>query len=205
MKLKSLSTTVALTATIVSMNCLAYRMVFCEDTIEKKSVAPSTASFKKSILIKGKRQPSLPKNDWKTIAQSGIARFEKYVPNTYICPAGVPTIGYGFTDKKLVQRNFVSLPEAQQILNSKFNNQCDIVRKHVKVELTEPQLYALASFTHNCGEGSLLQLINGKDRLNSGNYDSIPQIMPKYRTANGKVLRGLEIRRAWEVQLWKQS
>ena len=205
MKLKTISL-LALTSTI---GCLTH---LASVNISEKPLP------KKAILVKGKLQaipspapiivkpnlPAAPKNKWKEITRSGIEQFEKYIPNTYICPGGVPTIGYGFTDKKLVNTNFVSLPDARRILDSKLDAHCDIVRKHVKVKLTEPQMYALASFTYNCGEGSLLQLISGKGRLNSGNYSSVSLLMPKYCTAKGKVLKGLERRRAWEVNLWKQ-
>lgn len=200
MKLKIISL-IALTSTL---GCLTHLK------LANLSEKPSP---KKAILIKGKLQtvpllvkvkPIFQKNKWKEITRSGIEQFEKYIPNTYICPGGVPTIGYGFTDKKLVNANFVSLPDARRILDTKLDAHCDIVRKHVKVKLTEPQMYALASFTYNCGEGSLLQLISGKGRLNSGNYSSVSLLMPKYCTAKGKVLKGLERRRAWEVNLWKQ-
>lgn len=201
MKYKSI-TFIALASTIA---CLTHSMVSNRST---EKITP-----KKAILVKGKLQTppvlvkgklTIPKNDWQEITRAGIADFEQYFPTTYICPAGVPTIGYGFTDKKLIDKNFVSLPDALRILDAKLKAHCNIVRKHVKVELTEPQMYALASFTYNCGEGNLLQLISGKDRLNAGNYDSVIQLMPKYRTSKGKVLRGLERRRAWEVNLWKQ-
>jgi len=154
----------------------------------------------KAILVKGKLPTKL---SWDRITLNGIQHFESFAETPYVCPAGVLTIGYGFTEKKLVDRGRITKNEAKRILSNQLTNQCTLVKKYVKVKLTEHQLYALASFTFNCGEGSLKQLVNGKDRLNSGNYKSVPDLMMKYKFANGKPLRGLELRRAWEAKIWK--
>jgi len=50
---------------------------------------------------------------------------------------------------------------------------------------------------------NLRKLVNGHDRLNSGNYKSIEKVLPLYRKAGGKIREGLEKRRAWEIMLWK--
>ena len=171
----------------------------CLVALAQTKIASVQYQHRKLVLVKCKLAD---KHTWKGITRSGIERFENYFAHTYICPAGVPTIGYGFTDKKLVNRDFVSKQEARKILDQKLNEHCIIVMKHVKVKLTPSQIYALASFTYNCGEGSLLQLINGKGRLNSGNYASVARLMPKYSTVKGKTLRGLVLRRQWEVKLW---
>ncbi len=78
----------------------------------------------------------------------------------------------------------------------------DNVRQAVKVDLTEYQLNALTSFAFNLGMTNLKTLINGENRLNSGNYKSIEKILPMYRKAGGKVREGLVKRRAWELSLW---
>lgn len=171
----------------------------CLVALTQTKLAPVRYDHRKLVLVKY-RLPD--KYTWNGITRSGIEHFEKYFAHTYICPAGVATIGYGFTDKKLVDKDFVSQQDARRILNEKLNEHCALVRKHVKVKLTASQVYALASFTYNCGEGNLLQLINGKGRLNSGNYKSVARLMPKYSTVNGKTLRGLVLRREWEVKLW---
>lgn len=171
----------------------------CLVALVQTKLAPVRYDHRKLVLVKC-RLPD--KYTWNGITRSGIEHFEKYFAHTYICPAGVATIGYGFTDKKLVDKDFVSRENARKILNEKLNQHCALVKKHVKVKLTASQVYALASFTYNCGEGNLLQLINGKGRLNSGNYKSVARLMPKYSTVKGKTLRGLVLRREWEVKLW---
>ena len=79
------------------------------------------------------------------------------------------------------------------------------VKKYVKVPLTHGQYACLVSFTFNCGEGNLKNLVSGKDRLNSGNYKSVERLLPLYRRANGKILKGLIKRRAWELELWNDD
>lgn len=182
-----------------TLGCLAY---LSYSAISPVKIASDKLAGSKAVLVKGK----LPeKYIWHAFTRSGIEHFEKFASHTYVCPAGVRTIGYGFTDKKLVNRNSLNQYEARVILDRKLDAHCSIVKKHVKVKLTTPQLYALASFTYNCGVGNLQQLVNGKGRLNSGNYDSVAKLMPKYRVGGGKILKGLERRRAWEVELWQQG
>ena len=77
------------------------------------------------------------------------------------------------------------------------------VANNVSVQLTEYQLNALTSFAFNCGMTNLKRLVEGEGRLNSGNYESVEKLLPQYRIAGGKVRKGLEKRRKWELSLWK--
>ena len=133
----------------------------------------------------------------------GVKFFEGFKSKKYKCCAGVPTIGYGCTDKNIVALGTISEKKASYILQHKINDVRDNVRQAVKVDLTEYQLNALTSFAFNCGMTNLKTLINGENRLNSGNYESVEKILPQYRKAGGKVREGLIKRRAWELSLWK--
>ena len=140
--------------------------------------------------------------DYFQIALDGVKSFEGFREKPYKCPAGVRTIGYGFTGN-LAKVKSISKEEADLLLAKELHQYVLKVQDNVKVPLTKNQLYALASFTYNCGEGGLRQLVNGKNRLNSGNYKSVERLLPKYRKGGGKVLKGLEKRRQWELKLWK--
>lgn len=142
------------------------------------------------------------KTDYFLLTLDGVKSFEGFYPTTYRCPAGVKTIGYGFTGD-ITKVGKMSKKEADIYLMKEFQSYVLIVEDTVKVPLTSNQLYALASFTYNCGEGSLKKVVNGAGRLNSGNYKSIEKLLPKYNKANGKVLEGLTKRRQWEVKMWK--
>lgn len=149
------------------------------------------------VLVK----PNRPGADWQEKLVRGVMSFESFHAKPYLCPAGVLTVGYGHTGK---YANTTMTPaRAEQVLRADIEQSKQLVLKYVHVPLTEHQLASLTSFTFNCGEGSLAKLVSGKGRLNAGNYDSVERMMPQYVHADGKKLRGLQIRRGWEVSLWK--
>jgi lysozyme len=137
---------------------------------------------------------------WQDKMIQGIKSFESFKPAPYRCPAGVLTVGYGHTGK--FASRHVNKQQAEKLLIEEVDYYRRIVLRNVKVPLTEYQLCALTSFAFNAGEGNLRKLINGRNRLNSGNYDSVEKLMPMYRKGGGKVLRGLVKRRTWEVSVW---
>ena len=141
--------------------------------------------------------------NWEHDMIEGVKFFEGFKPKRYKCCAGVPTIGYGCTDKEIVSKGSLSKALATRLLLKELNKVRGMVRQAVTVDLTEHQLNALTSFTFNCGLTNLKTLINGEGRLNSGNYKSIAEFLPQYRLAAGKPRKGLEKRRAWELSLWQ--
>lgn len=134
----------------------------------------------------------------------GVKRFEGYYATPYICNGGVITTGYGHTGK-YAKSKYISKQKAHEILLKDLKKAENNVKKYVKVPLTHGQYACLVSFTFNCGEGNLKNLVSGKDRLNSGNYKSVERLLPLYRRANGKILKGLIKRRAWELELWNDD
>jgi len=149
-----------------------------------------------AILVK-------PNIDWDDQMIDGVKFFEGYKMRAYICSGGVKTIGYGCTDIKVVSRGKISETHAEKLLIEHLAEVREKVVDNVTVELTEYQLNALTSFAFNCGMSNLKRLVEGEDRLNSGNYKSVECILPQYRIAGGKVRKGLEKRRKWELSLWK--
>jgi GH24 family phage-related lysozyme (muramidase) len=141
--------------------------------------------------------------DWDAALEKGLVHFEGFKPRPYYCCAGVRTIGYGCTNKNVIRKGWISEKEARSLLLKEVNKVKGKVREEVQVKLSDNQLNALTSFAFNCGLTNLRKLVNGKDRLNSGNYKSVEKILPLYRRAGGKVRKGLERRRAWELALWK--
>jgi lysozyme len=148
------------------------------------------------VLVKPKH-----KIEWFSDMTQKVKSFESYKAQPYRCPAGILTVGYGHTGKYASQT--MSLSKADSVLRQELIETKKLVLSHVKVKLAEYQLAALVSFTHNTNENCLKCLINGPDRLNSGNYDSVPMLLPLYCKAAGKTLRGLVIRRSYEVKLWQ--
>jgi lysozyme len=155
------------------------------------------ADVQDAIFVK----PNRPSADWQERLMKGIMSFESFREKPYKCPAGVLTVGYGHTGK--YANHAMSRSSAERLLRTEIEEAKQIVLRNVRVKLTEHQLASLTSFTFNCGEGSLRKLINGKGRLNAGNYKSVEHVMMLYVKADGKKLRGLQIRRDWEVEMWK--
>jgi lysozyme len=134
-----------------------------------------------------------------------IAGFESYKPKVYLCPAGVKTIGYGFTEKKYLAMGFITKDKARSILvNELIPKYREIVRSTVNFPITPNQEAALISFTFNCGQGNLALLV--KNRLNNGKVQETAKALLLYCKArvNGKVtvLKGLEKRRQKEKELF---
>ena len=154
------------------------------------------------VIVRPKLEEKAP-IDWDRVMMEGIKYFEGYKSRKYYCCAGVATIGYGCTEKSVVNKGSLSKANASRILSEEIKNVRERVRQAVTVNLTDNQLNALTSFTFNCGVTNLNNLIKGENRLNSGNYKSVEKILPMYRKAGGKVREGLEKRRAWELSLWR--
>lgn len=91
----------------------------------------------------------------------------------YICPAGVPTIGWGSTrylDGRLVTMKDqpIDRPTADLLLEAEARRALGEVARLVKVPLTAGQAAALTSFTYNIGAGrlrssTLLRRLNADD------------------------------------------
>ncbi len=136
---------------------------------------------------------------------SKVKHYESFKSKAYRCSGGVMTIGYGHT-KNVRWGDTITEAEAEKLLEKELLLAKKHVLRIVKVPLTENQLAALTSFTFNCGQGSLRKLVCEKNnRLNNGNYKSVEVVMPKYRMAGGKVRKGLELRREWEISLWSSE
>ena len=135
-----------------------------------------------------------------------IKKFEGLVLKPYLCPAGVPTIGYGSTvypngravtlkDKAITEN------EAHQILLATVKKYEDAVNRYVSVSLTQNQFDALVDFAYNVGIGNLQKSTLLK-RVNAGDFAGAKREFSKWIYGAGKPLKGLINRRAAEEQLF---
>lgn len=143
------------------------------------------------------------------ISQTGldcVKGFEGYSGTAYLCPAGVPTIGYGHTSSVTMAsvKNMYSITrsEAEKLLREDLGTAEDAVNKLVEVDLTQNQFDALVSFTFNVGAGAFKRSTLLK-KLNAGNYDAVPVELMRWTRGGGKVLTGLVKRREKEAEMWK--
>jgi lysozyme len=133
---------------------------------------------------------------------------EKCGPNqykSYICPAGVRTIGWGSTHHgghKIDSGTVWTLEECDEAFAKDMESFEKTVLRLVKVELEPWQFDALVSFTYNCGEGNLQKSTLLK-KVNAGDFEGAALEFHKWNKANGKVLAGLTRRRASESLLFQ--
>ena len=145
-----------------------------------------------------------------------IKKYEGLKLQAYICPAGLPTIGYGNTfyenGSKVVMGDKISIERADSLLISTVQQFEISVRKLVKKTLNDNQIGALTSFAYNVGIGkpktrfspasgftgsTLLKKVNANP-----NDPTIRAEFMKWTKAGGKVLNGLVKRRQEEADLY---
>ena len=142
---------------------------------------------------------------WKNmrkINKSGLNLIKKYEGcklTSYICPAGVLTIGYGHTGKDVKPNQTITKKKAINLLKK------DLARfeRHVQsynyiYEWTDNEFSALVSFAYNIGNIDQLTAYGTRTR------SQIRSAMLKYVKANGKTLAGLVKRRKAELKLFNR-
>lgn len=132
-----------------------------------------------------------------------IKQYEGCKLQAYLCPAGIPTIGYGHTYGVKLGRT-ISQAEAEVLLDHDYHEALLGVEGVVKVPLTEAQEGALVSFVFNLGIGKLRGSTLLK-KLNQGDYKGAAGEFDKWVFAAGKKLNGLVARRAAERKLFEEG
>ena len=143
----------------------------------------------------------------KELAANIIKEFEGFSSKPYLCPANVPTIGYGSTMYKNGERVTMDDPEiteeqATEMLMDTIKSVEKQVKKVLTVKLKPHQMAALISFTYNVGIGNLsnstlLAWVNSNP-----DFPRIPEQFRRWNKGGGKVLNGLVRRREEEIKLW---
>lgn len=136
-----------------------------------------------------------------------VKHFEGLYLKAYLCPAGVPTIGYGHTAGVKMGQT-ITADQADGLLASDLTDAAGRVDALVKVPLNDDQRGALSSFVFNLGAGSL-QSSTLLKLLNAGDYAGAAGQFGRwvYATVNGKPTRlpGLVARRAAEAALFQSQ
>lgn len=83
-----------------------------------------------------------------------IKFFEGFREKAYLCPAGIPTYGYGETSGVRLGMS-ITEPEALALLEKRYDEFEAQVLSLVRTHPTENQLGALTSFAYNLGIGNL--------------------------------------------------
>ena len=137
------------------------------------------------------------------IATELCKRFEGYKAKPYLCPAGVPTIGYGSTfyadgRKVTLQDPPMDEPTARALLVHELMHkyapgtirQCPILLTLAMTANDWGKLNAIVDFAYNLGVGRL-QTSTLRRKINAQDWEGAKEQLMLWTRGGGKVLPGL--------------
>ncbi len=123
----------------------------------------------------------------------------------YLCPAGVPTIGYGSTHGVSMDMGSITQETADSLLAADIRNEAEkYLDRFILVDVNQHQYDALSSLCFNIGAGNF-RSSTLLAKLNKGDYEGCAKEFWKWRRGGGKVLPGLVKRRQMEEDLFRLS
>ena len=156
--------------------------------------------------------PQKPTLIWEPAAKL-IREFEGFSEKAYVCPAGVVTIGWGFTkwgDRPVQLGETISREVADGMLSNLIENK--IVPALASTvpgwgSLPPNRQNALVSFAYNvgwhfCGSADFVTI---SKNLRESNYDAVPAAILLYVNPGTSAELGLRRRRQAECELWGVS
>lgn len=140
------------------------------------------------------------------VAASLARRFEGLYLTPYLCPAGVPTIGFGATHyedgtRVTLKDPAITRERAEALLLWMVRTvYMPAVRRLCPGVDTPERLAALIDFAFNLGARQLAASTLRK-RVNASRWADVPAEIRKWNRGGGRVLRGLVLRREAEASL----
>ena len=140
------------------------------------------------------------------IASALCRRFEGLYLRPYLCPAGVPTIGYGTTAYENNIRVTLADPpissaRAESLLQWELRTVClPAVQRLCPTATTPERVAALLDFAFNLGIGALSSSTMRQYVLRE-DWPTAATELNRWVYSRGKVLKGLVLRRAAEATL----
>ena len=121
---------------------------------------------------------------------------------SYQCPAGVWTVGYGYTGTDIKKGLCWTQAKADECLLVTAMSVLDRAVKYSPILATAniEKLAAIADFIYNLGVGNYAKSTL-KKQVDAGNWLAASSEIKKWDKAGGKVLKGLTIRRNKEADL----
>jgi lysozyme len=140
------------------------------------------------------------------VAAALCRRFEGFFSAPYLCPAGVPTIGYGATyyedGRKVTLRDpSITRERAEELLQFQIRSRYlpAVMRLCPRAD-SNGRVAALIDFAFNLGEGNLAASTLRR-KVNAGAWDEVAYQFMRWNRAGGVVLAGLTKRRKAESDL----
>ena len=150
------------------------------------------------------KTPKAPQRSSQGVSDvSLIKKWEGLRLKAYLCPANVWTIGYGHT-KGVHPDMVITTQTADELLREDLRWVEDTINESVKVELTQNQYDALASFIYNVGAGAFKKSTMLR-KLNDMDYHGASKEFPRWNKGGGVVLQGLVKRRQEEQELFRKD
>jgi len=140
------------------------------------------------------------------VAAALARRFEGLYLVPYLCPAGVPTIGYGATyyesgtSVQLIDPPITRARAEALLLWMVRTKYLPAVARLCPGVDSPGRMAALIDFAFNLGSGKL-KASTLRKRVNAGEWDSVPTELRKWVRGGGRILRGLVLRREAEIDL----
>jgi len=141
------------------------------------------------------------------IAAALCKQFEGFRSKPYLCPAGIPTIGYGSTyyaDGRKVTLSdepiSEAIAEALLLHELQFTYLPGVLRNCPILLTDERKCNAVVDFCYNLGIGRL-QTSTLKRKINEQNWEAAKEQLLLWNKGGGKVLAGLDKRRKAEAML----
>lgn len=129
-----------------------------------------------------------------------IAAHEELKLKAYLCPAGVPTIGYGHT-KGVRMGDTITPDQADKFLREDLADAEKAVNAQ-GLKINQNQYDALVSFTFNVGVGNFGKSTLLKKVKANADDPAIRNEFARWNKGGGKVLPGLTRRRKEEADLY---
>lgn len=134
-------------------------------------------------------------------------RFEGFRASPYLCPAGIPTIGYGSTyypgGRKVAMSDVaIDEPTARRMLVQELEHTYlpGVLRQCPGLVTDERRLNAIVDFAYNLGVGRL-QTSTLRRKINAQDWDGAREQLMLWTRGGGRVLPGLVRRRQAEAAL----
>lgn len=136
-------------------------------------------------------------------SQKGIDLIKKYEGcklGAYLCPAGVPTIGYGHTKGVKIGMT-ITQSQAEAFLKADIKPLEGVLNK-MGINYTQGQFDALSDFIFNLGVGNFNSSTLKKKILAKANDVEITDQIVRWTNVGGKPSLGLKRRRVEEANLF---
>lgn len=129
-----------------------------------------------------------------------IRRFEGLKLKPYLCPAGIPTVGYGHTGPEVTLQSPPITPTFAEALMREDAGRFLTTALKLSPNLTDDRLSAVADFCYNLGT-TRYKASTLRRKIRDGEWFDAADEIEKWVWGGGKKLPGLVLRRHAEAVL----